>query len=311
MIFSLCGPRCKPPTRAEITDARAGKDPTKTYYLRARMRGESDRRWQLLARTIREALIDKDLLGMRGVGLIPHGDKTEGFAVWLNQELQQKVFGYDGSWVRPYIRQASAIAQRHAHAFTPAGQHDPLRVTQMETLAVNELRGIVAAAQQQITRVITNAMMINSSPTQAANAASGVIQTMRKRTHAMDEWMIARTHATTTLSIFRNAGVQRVGIIPERKRRKQTHDAGPEDEPRDPHGRWTSGAAGVGTETAAFKKWFGNSKVVDESGKPLVVYHGTRASDDFKAFSGENAPYRGGIIAFFYLTRVCEFVCGG
>jgi hypothetical protein len=27
--------------------------------------------------------------------------------------------------------------------------------------------------------------------------------------------------------------------------------------------------------TSEFKKWFGNSKVVDESGKPLVVYHGT------------------------------------
>jgi len=29
------------------------------------------------------------------------------------------------------------------------------------------------------------------------------------------------------------------------------------------------------TETAAFKKWFGKSKVVDAEGKPLVVYHGT------------------------------------
>lgn len=29
------------------------------------------------------------------------------------------------------------------------------------------------------------------------------------------------------------------------------------------------------TETQAFKNWFGKSKVVDEQGKPLVVYHGT------------------------------------
>lgn len=29
------------------------------------------------------------------------------------------------------------------------------------------------------------------------------------------------------------------------------------------------------TETAAFKSWFGDSKVVDSDGKPLVVYHGT------------------------------------
>jgi len=36
------------------------------------------------------------------------------------------------------------------------------------------------------------------------------------------------------------------------------------------------------TETPAFKKWFGNSKVVDENGAPLVVYHGTR--QDFSTF---------------------------
>ena len=40
------------------------------------------------------------------------------------------------------------------------------------------------------------------------------------------------------------------------------------------------------TETEAFKKWFGNSKVVDENGKPLVVYHGTDKS--FDAFKGLN-----------------------
>lgn len=38
------------------------------------------------------------------------------------------------------------------------------------------------------------------------------------------------------------------------------------------------------TDTPAFKAWFGDSKVVDEQGKPLVVYHGTNA--DFTAFSG-------------------------
>lgn len=40
-----------------------------------------------------------------------------------------------------------------------------------------------------------------------------------------------------------------------------------------------------GTESPFFRKWFGDSKVVDESGKPLVAYHGTTA--DFKAFSND------------------------
>ena len=37
------------------------------------------------------------------------------------------------------------------------------------------------------------------------------------------------------------------------------------------------------TDTPEFKAWFGDSKVVDENGKPLVVYHGTPT--DFSAFN--------------------------
>ena len=54
-------------------------------------------------------------------------------------------------------------------------------------------------------------------------------------------------------------------------------------------------------ESEAFKKWFGDSKVVDADGKPLVVYHGT-PSDLFDEFStryaGKNRVYYGGAIFF-------------
>lgn len=42
-----------------------------------------------------------------------------------------------------------------------------------------------------------------------------------------------------------------------------------------------------GTNSKYFKKWFGDSKVVDESGEPLVVYHGTEY--DFDEFEASNA----------------------
>ena len=41
--------------------------------------------------------------------------------------------------------------------------------------------------------------------------------------------------------------------------------------------------AGDKTNTPAFKKWFGDSKVVDENGEPLTVYHGT--SSNFNTFN--------------------------
>jgi len=40
----------------------------------------------------------------------------------------------------------------------------------------------------------------------------------------------------------------------------------------------------IDTKSKAFRKWFGKSKVVDEDGEPLVVYHGTAAGEDFQEF---------------------------
>jgi hypothetical protein len=45
-------------------------------------------------------------------------------------------------------------------------------------------------------------------------------------------------------------------------------------------------------ESTAFKKWFGDSKVVDDSGRPLVVYHGT--SEKIKAFTNKRDIWLGG-----------------
>lgn len=44
-----------------------------------------------------------------------------------------------------------------------------------------------------------------------------------------------------------------------------------------------------GTDSKYFKKWFGDSKVVDESGNPLEVYHGTESDEAFSAFE-TNSP---------------------
>jgi RNA polymerase sigma factor (sigma-70 family) len=52
----------------------------------------------------------------------------------------------------------------------------------------------------------------------------------------------------------------------------------------------TSPAVQYVTETPEFKRWFGDSKVVDKSGKPLVVYHGT--GGDFDEFSIDKSRQR-------------------
>lgn len=46
------------------------------------------------------------------------------------------------------------------------------------------------------------------------------------------------------------------------------------------------GLAGCGRQTATreFKLWFGDSKVVDQAGRPKVMYHGTDAEAEFTRF---------------------------
>lgn len=85
---------------------------------------------------------------------------------------------------------------------------------------------------------------------------------------------------------------------------------------RDPDGVTYNQDGALKTDTEAFKKWFGDSKVVDENGKPLVVYHGTAKggyveTTDFESFDPEktgdrwNADSRG----FFFTndTRVSNY----
>ena len=60
-----------------------------------------------------------------------------------------------------------------------------------------------------------------------------------------------------------------------------------------------SRTAGDQTQTEAFKKWFGDSKVVDAEGNPLVVYHGT--GGDFTVFDRSKSR-RGNLGDGFYFT---------
>lgn len=55
-----------------------------------------------------------------------------------------------------------------------------------------------------------------------------------------------------------------------------------------------------GTDSKYFKNWFGDSKVVDEDGKPLVVYHGSVQT--FEVFDKDKASAEGDVGAGFYFT---------
>lgn len=59
------------------------------------------------------------------------------------------------------------------------------------------------------------------------------------------------------------------------------------------------------TETSAFKKWFGDSKIVDKDGEPLIVYHGSTGNiDRFKREKlGEKTGARSAAKGFFFAGK--------
>lgn len=80
--------------------------------------------------------------------------------------------------------------------------------------------------------------------------------------------------------------------LPLRENSQTTGEIGSAKEPIGPNGtisianknpKIKAQNAKTDPNSAAFKKWFKNSKVVDENGKPLVVYHGTKQGD-FSSF---------------------------
>lgn len=63
------------------------------------------------------------------------------------------------------------------------------------------------------------------------------------------------------------------------------------------------------TNTPAFKNWFGNSKVVDAEGNPLVVYHGTKA--DFNTFDLNKTGLNGLAIGHGFYFADSKLVASG
>lgn len=67
---------------------------------------------------------------------------------------------------------------------------------------------------------------------------------------------------------------------------------------------------GQAEREANFRAWFGDSKVVDEHGAPLVVYHGTRSGNDMAVFDptklGSATGDAGAFEGFFFSSRPDE-----
>lgn len=71
-------------------------------------------------------------------------------------------------------------------------------------------------------------------------------------------------------------------------------------------GQWVSDVgAGASNkiDTPAFKKWFGESKVVNEIGEPLIVYHESKSEMPFSVFDPDEIGNRATFLDAYYFSN--------
>ena len=128
----------------------------------------------------------------------------------------------------------------------------------------------------------------NTSPEAAFEASLETIkQDVLEQQKDIFEPSVAEQHAKLTVERYRSRAT-RMGMDPLElyNQRKKTIARG--DEGR---GGMELNQSDKTIDTPEFKKWFGDSKVVDENGRPLRVYHGTTNGNitDFRA--GDNPAF--------------------
>lgn len=111
---------------------------------------------------------------------------------------------------------------------------------------------------------------------------------VRRAIAAIRAWLRANVPGFDNLRVT-NDMIARQYLIPARNWIEQgrARESLPDGQPAFGRGDDTAFERDPATDTRAFMNWFGGSKVTDNAGNPLVVYHGTDA--DFTTFDPERA----------------------
>lgn len=163
----------------------------------------------------------------------------------------------------------------------------PVAVIRSDTDAENSVVVILAEkinGKQIIAPVYVNGVSTNNSLRIDSNTVATVFGKGNALTKMLTDALIDEASAGNTIGVYywnkkeaqnlyRSAGLQLPGSSVQDGLIHSIFDAGSEVNRRMIENQ---------TNTQQFKRWFGNSKVVDEEGNPLIVYHGTDAA--FNAF---------------------------
>lgn len=234
MTFGCCNP---------VTHARAARyDPTRTTTLRKQFERDLAKRFRRIKKAIRELLVDQDGLDLRVNYAFPRSvDKTTAFMEWLRQQQAANILelrpgvpmsrAAEAAWTSTYVRSAysrgmagSAARLRKegvevaddwvVQAFTRPFHAD--RVGLAYTRVFEELQGITAEMDRQISRVLADGIVRGDGARDIARAINDRVQRIgitRARMLARTE--VIRAYGEAALNTYEEAGVMGVGVQAE------------------------------------------------------------------------------------------------
>ncbi len=220
-------------------------DPTRTTTLRQQFEADLARRFRAIAKAIRKKIGKEDGFGLkanRGEFDFPRSDqKVAAFMEWLQQQVSAGVLEVrrgetlqqagQRAWTNTYIRSAyqKGIAQSASRmraqgasvapewvetAFTRPFHAD--RVGLAYTRTFNDLRGITAEMDKQISRTLANGLAEGRGPMEIARSLVDRVEKIgvtRARMLARTE--VVASHAEASLNTYEEAGIEGVDVEAE------------------------------------------------------------------------------------------------
>lgn len=218
-------------------------DPTGTRDIRRRFGNLAEMRFRKVRTILQQAIVAQDILGLKpqtvsvlaiaaslqsaakaaqeqhgNLQAQPDANKVKGLQSWFD-DLLRRVVVEDGSWMRPMIALSYNRSVARAMRLTKSNLQPPdtnEQINSLVALCLVELQGICEAVSQRVIRAASLALLHNENPTQGFSDMSTAIQAIGvTRTKAMAELMVVKAFTTGTLDQFEQAGIKRVGAIPE------------------------------------------------------------------------------------------------
>ena len=208
---------------------KSSHDPTGTIKLRRAFRASAQLQLRKLRALLRIAVIDHDILGLgtpeNGLHLARPADRLKAFSSWFEYEAS---LALTSPWYYDYIAKALASGEiRAAGEVNAVMAYSSAAVEHIYQLANAELKGIAAALTQKVIREAAD--QLRSRPQTAFRALMDCFDNINQRLLSFADSLTVKSHVTAKLEVYRTAGVNSVGIIPEIPNSRNARSQGRKD----------------------------------------------------------------------------------